>query len=55
MLGGSWSAYYYNGYVFSNDIQKGLDVLSVDDPSLADAEGYRYGELNPQSQPGFNG
>ena len=55
VLGGSWSAYYYNGHVFSNDIQKGLDVLSVDDPSLADAEDYRYGELNPQSQPGFNG
>ena len=55
VLGGSWSAYYYNGHVFSNDIQKGLDVLSVDDPSLADAEDYRYGELNPQSQPSFNG
>jgi hypothetical protein len=55
VLGGSWSAYYYNGHVFSNDIQKGLDVLSIDDESLADAEDYRYGEFNPQSQPSFNG
>jgi hypothetical protein len=41
--------------VFSNDIQKGLDVLSIDDESLADAEGHRYDEFNPQSQPSFNG
>ena len=55
VLGGSWSAYYYNGHVFSNDIQKGLDVLSIDDASLAPAETYKYGEFNPQSQPSFNG
>ncbi|HET9142610.1 hypothetical protein, partial [Actinophytocola sp.] len=48
VLGGSWSAYYYNGHVFSNDIQKGLDVLSIDDESLAPAESYRYGQFNPQ-------
>ena len=23
-VGGSWSAYYYNGYIYSNDIQQGL-------------------------------
>ena len=26
-LGGSWSAYWYNGYIYSNDIQKGFDVM----------------------------
>ena len=31
ILGGSWSAYYYNGYVYSNDIQKGFDVIKVTD------------------------
>ena len=31
ILGGSWSAYWYNGFIFSNDIQKGLDVLKLDD------------------------
>ena len=30
-VGGSWSAYYYNGHIYSNDIQKGLDVLKLDD------------------------
>ena len=29
--GGSWSAYYYNGYIYSNDIAKGFDVLKLDD------------------------
>ena len=33
ILGGSWSAYYYNGFVYSNDIQKGFDVLEVTDPA----------------------
>ncbi|WP_298746272.1 DUF305 domain-containing protein [uncultured Serinicoccus sp.] len=28
-LGGSWSAYYYNGHIYSSDIQQGLDVLRV--------------------------
>src|SRR5690606_26718236 len=27
ILGGSWSAYWYNGAIISNDIQQGLDVL----------------------------
>ncbi len=55
VLGGSWSAYYYNGYVYSNDIQQGFDVLRIDDKSLKKAAKYRYRELNPQSQPNFNG
>jgi hypothetical protein len=27
MTGGSWSAYWYNGYIYSSEIQRGLDVL----------------------------
>lgn len=52
-LGGSWSAYWYNGYVYSSDIQKGLDVLKVKGPEVASANGTRYTELNPQSQPKY--
>jgi len=55
VLGGSWSAYYYNGHVFSNDIQKGFDVLRINSRVVQKASRYRYGELNPQSQPSFNG
>ena len=53
ILGGSWSAYYYNGYVYSNEIQRGFDVLKITDPA-ADSH-VRMQELNPQSQPSYNG
>nr|WP_310738011.1 hypothetical protein [Microbispora sp. H10949] len=49
-LGGSWSAYYYNGYVYSSDITKGLDVLRLDDPLTDPAEKVRLTEFNAQSQ-----
>jgi|GEM_PF-1162812 len=29
VVGGSWSAYYYNGHIYSSDITQGLDVLKV--------------------------
>ena len=32
--GGSWSAYWYNGLIYSSDIQKGFDVLFVADPAF---------------------
>ncbi|MBX6169730.1 MAG: hypothetical protein IRY84_19160, partial [Thermobispora bispora] len=49
-LGGSWSAYYYNGYIYSSDITKGLDVLRLDDPRTDPAKAVRLDELNAQSQ-----
>ncbi|MFY0407290.1 LVIVD repeat-containing protein [Solicola sp. PLA-1-18] len=52
--GGSWSAYYYNGYIYSNDIQKGLDVLSLDDKRTDGAKKVRMDRFNPQSQPFYN-
>ncbi|WP_223396123.1 LVIVD repeat-containing protein [Nocardioides rotundus] len=55
MLGGSWSAYYYNGYVFSSDIQKGFDVLEVTNKMVRNAPRHTYDEFNPQTQPSFNG
>jgi hypothetical protein len=55
ILGGSWSAYWYNGFIYSNDIQQGFDVLEVNDPLVDPAESHRYNVLNVQSQPSFNG
>jgi hypothetical protein len=49
--GGSWSAYWYNGYIFSNDIAKGLDVLEVTDWRLFTAKINRIPLLNTQTQP----
>ncbi len=55
VLGGSWSAYWYNGYVYSNDIQKGLDVLEVRHKSVEKAKKVRMDVFNAQSQPSYNG
>ncbi|WP_226382678.1 LVIVD repeat-containing protein [Pseudonocardia oceani] len=50
VLGGSWSAYWYDGHVFSSDIREGLDVLAVDDPLIAGARAVDFDVLNPQTQ-----
>jgi hypothetical protein len=52
-LGGSWSAYYYNGYIYSNDIAKGFDVLKLDDSRTDAAKRVRMDELNVQTQPDY--
>lgn len=51
--GGAWSTYYYNGNIYSNDIQKGLDVLSLNDRRTNSARGVHFRELNVQTQPLF--
>ena len=49
-VGGSWSAYYYNGHIYSSDITKGLDVLRIDDPLTDPAAKVTIEELNAQTQ-----
>ncbi|MCW2898179.1 MAG: hypothetical protein JWO67_444 [Streptosporangiaceae bacterium] len=53
ITGGSWSAYYYNGYVYSNDIQKGLDVLEIKDKRVLPGKLFRTNELNVQTQQSY--
>ncbi|MFF2026631.1 LVIVD repeat-containing protein [Streptomyces sp. NPDC058171] len=53
VAGGSWSAYYYNGYIYSNDMAKGFDVLKLDDRRTNPAERVRLHELNVQTQPDY--
>ncbi|MCK0110989.1 hypothetical protein MWU75_02390 [Ornithinimicrobium sp. F0845] len=55
ILGGSWSAYYYNGYIYSSDITKGFDVLRIDDPRTDPGARVVLDELNPQTQPNYRG
>ncbi|MDG4766283.1 hypothetical protein O7632_19560 [Solwaraspora sp. WMMD406] len=50
VTGGPWSTYYYNGYIYSSDIQKGLDVLEIRDWRTASAKLVRFPELNVQTQ-----
>jgi hypothetical protein len=56
-IGGSWGAYYWNGYVYSSEMARGLDILELlpsDQLSaneLAAAKLVRFEQYNPQSQP----
>lgn len=52
-VGGSWSAYYYNGYIYSNDIAKGFDVLKLSDRRTDPAKRVKLRELNVQTQPDY--
>jgi hypothetical protein len=56
MLGGFWSAYWYNGRIYGSEIARGLDVFQLT-PSehlsaneIAAAELVRMEEFNPQHQ-----
>ncbi|WP_175407439.1 LVIVD repeat-containing protein [Streptomyces sp. TRM64462] len=51
--GGTWSAYYYNGHIYSNDMRKGLDILRIDDRRTDPAKRIRMDELNVQTQPDY--
>ena len=56
-IGGSWGAYWYNGYIYSSELARGFDILELV-PSdklsaneLAAAKLVKWDEYNPQSQP----
>lgn len=55
-VGGSWSAYWMNGLIYSSEIARGLDVLKLlpsDQLSAAEiaaAEAIHQAEINPQTQ-----
>jgi hypothetical protein len=51
--GGSWSAYWYNGYIYSNDIAKGVDVLQLKDWRTDIARFFRTDQFNAQTQDNF--
>jgi hypothetical protein len=53
-IGGSWSAYWYNGVIYSSDLQQGLDVLRLDDPRTDPAKTLRTDHSNPQTQDDHN-
>ncbi|MEO7962377.1 MAG: hypothetical protein ABIT38_00545 [Gemmatimonadaceae bacterium] len=56
-IGGSWGAYWWNGYVYSSELDRGFDILEMT-PSdqlskneLEAAKLVRFVQYNPQSQP----
>jgi hypothetical protein len=58
-MGGSWSAYWYNGVIVSSEIARGLDIFELA-PSefltqneIDAAKSVKLDHLNPQGQPQF--
>jgi hypothetical protein len=47
-LGGVWSSYWYNGFIYESEITKGLNVFRLSDRVTAGA--IRLDHLNPQTQ-----
>ena len=56
-MGGSWSAYWYNGVIVSSEIARGLDVMELTPSGLISqneidaAKSVHFNELNVQDQP----
>ncbi|MGH3737063.1 MAG: hypothetical protein ACRDT6_15835 [Micromonosporaceae bacterium] len=47
-LGGAWSTYWYNNFIYESNITEGLHVFRFSGPETAGA--IRLGHLNPQTQ-----
>jgi hypothetical protein len=58
-MGGSWSAYWYNGYVVSSEIARGLDIFELRPSGLISENEIQAAKLvhldyfNTQDQPKF--
>ena len=56
-IGGSWGAYYWNGYIYSSELDRGFDIMELqptDQLSKNEIEAaklVKFTEYNPQSQP----
>ena len=56
-IGGSWGAYYWNGLIYSSELDRGMDILELTPSAhlsaneIAAAKLVRFNEYNPQSQP----
>ncbi|GGK93950.1 hypothetical protein Sme01_58380 [Sphaerisporangium melleum] len=48
--GGFWSAYYYNGYIYASDFNRGFDVIKINDRRTNPANGVHVDRLNVQTQ-----
>lgn len=49
--GNAWSSYWYNGYIYANDILRGLDVFHFRGGQVSTARKLAY--MNPQTQEGL--
>jgi hypothetical protein len=44
----TWSSYWYNNFIYTNDSGRGVDVVLLSDPARSGARKFPY--LNPQTQ-----
>ena len=57
IIGGEWSAYWYNGYIYGSEIARGLDVFKLvpnkylTQNEIDAANQVHFNELNVQNQP----
>jgi hypothetical protein len=57
VLGGQWSTYWYNGYIYGSEIARGVDVFKLlpskylTQNEIDAANQVHYAELNVQNQP----
>jgi hypothetical protein len=49
-LAGFWSTYYYNGFIYGSEIQRGFDVFKATGPQFAKADRKKIRTLNAQTQ-----
>lgn len=47
-LGGAWSSYWYNGFIYETNITEGLNIFRFSGKQAAGAK--KLGHLNPQTQ-----
>ena len=58
-IGGSWGAYYWNGMIYSSELDRGFDIYELTPSAhlsaneIAAAKLVQLKEYNPQSQPKF--
>lgn len=58
-IGGSWGAYYWNGYIYSSELARGFDIFELvptdklSANEIAAAKLVRMEQYNPQSQPHY--
>ena len=50
VLGGFWSSYYYNGFIYGSEIQRGFDVFKATGSEFSQADRSKVRTLNAQTQ-----
>jgi hypothetical protein len=46
--GNAWSSHWYNGHIYANDINRGVDILLLSDKARATT--MKFDHFNPQTQ-----